>query len=272
MLSEIGTDKSINGTDKDCKIMKGRQGSHCSYNSQIGSDDKHGLIVSAQVSKAPVDRNELESQVNLAEENVGKQIPIVCADAGYSSVDALKPLVESDRTIIVPNGKQAQKNAPEAGLFDKDKFIYNTESDSYTCPEGKQMYRSYKAKGSNKIVYRMNEYKNCLKCPHFGECTTSKKGRTLTRLVNEHIQEKLIQTYEKTESQEIYKRRKTKVELQFGHFKNNLNVRSFLAKGISTVNGELNVLASCYNISRLITLLGGVDMFKVKMSELLVDI
>jgi len=269
LLTEIGTDKSINKTDKDSKIMKGRQGSHSSYNSQIASDDEHGLIVSAQAINATVDRSELEAQVHSAEQNLEKEYEIICADAGYSSVDALKPLVESDRTIIVPNGKQAQKKPVEPSPFDKTEFSYDSESDTYTCPEGNQMYRSYQAKGSNKIVYRMNDYKQCLKCPHFGICTTSKKGRTLTRLVNEHIQEHLIKTYEKPESQQVYNRRKMKVELQFGHMKRNLNVSSYLTRGLQGVNAELNILASCYNMSRMITILGGVQLFKNKMMEML---
>jgi len=269
LITAVGTDKSINKTDRDCKIMKSRQGSHCSYNSQIASDDLNGLIVSAQATNAVNDKNELQSQVELAEANLEKQIPTICADSGYSSVDALKPLVDSKKTIIVPNGKQAQKEPMEDKFFDKDKFLYDEKSDRYTCPEGKQMYRSYKAKSSNQIVYRMIDYKQCLQCPHFGICTKSKKGRTINRLVNEDIKEKLIQTYETVESQEIYKRRKMKVELQFGHIKRNLNVSSFLVRGIKSVNAELNLLASCYNLRRMITLLGGVQQFKIKMKDLM---
>ena len=110
--------------------MKGRQGSHAAYNSQIAVDDTHGLIVSTDAVRDGVDRNQLEQQINQAELNLEKTCEVVCADAGYSSVDTLKPLVESERIIIVPNDKQAQKEAFIETPFDKDKFIYNTENNT----------------------------------------------------------------------------------------------------------------------------------------------
>ena len=55
-------------------------------------------------------------------------------------------------------------------------------------------------------------------------CTTNKNGRTIKRLVNEKLKEKFEQLYKSDEGQEIYKKRKEKVELPFGHIKRNLNV------------------------------------------------
>jgi len=268
LVKEIKDEKSINITDPDCKIMKGRQGSHAAYNSQIAVDETHGLIVSVDAVQEVVDRDQLEQQIVQAEHNLGKTCEIVCADAGYSSVDALKPLVESERTIIVPNDKQAQKKAFIETPFDKDKFIYNTENNTYTCPEGKELYCSYQAKGSNKVVYRMKNYRNCLDCRHYGVCTSAKHGRTINRLVNEQTQHILKKTYESSQGQEIYRKRKMKVELPFGHIKRNLGMSSFLLRGFEGVNAELSILGSCFNITRLITILGGVKPMVQALSNI----
>jgi hypothetical protein len=46
------------------------------------------------------------------------------------------------------------------------------------------------------------------------------------------------------------------VELVFGHIKRNLKVDSFLLRGLAGVRGEMGLLASCFNIARLITIMG----------------
>ncbi len=268
LIEEMKEETTINGTDPESKIMKGRQGSHSSYNGQISVDDLHGLIVSVDTVNDVIDKNQLDSQVEQAEENIDKPCQTICADAGYSSVDALKPLVDSERTVIVPNNKQAQKEPEAPGLFDKEKFKYDPHNDSYTCPEGKTLYRSSQAKGSNKITYRMTNYRDCLSCAYYGKCTSAKKGRTIYRLVNEATQQQLVETYEKDTSKQIYKRRKMKVELPFGHIKRNLGVGSFLLRGLAGINAELNLLASCFNMARLISLLGGVKPMIQKLGQI----
>jgi len=55
---------------------------------------------------------------------------------------------------------------------------------------------------------------------------------------------------------ETYKLRKQKVELPFGHIKRNLKVDSFLLRGLKGVKAETSILATCFNLVRMITLLG----------------
>jgi len=72
----------------------------------------------------------------------------------------------------------------------------------------------------------------------------------------EEMKEKFEAQYEQPESQEIYKRRKARVELPFGHIKRNLKTDSFLMRGGSGVNAETSLLATCFNLARMITILG----------------
>ena len=58
------------------------------------------------------------------------------------------------------------------------------------------------------------------------------------------------------ENQEIYKLRKQKVELPFGHIKHNLGVSGFLLRGLAGVKAEFSILTSCFNITRMMRLLG----------------
>ncbi|MCE5211353.1 MAG: transposase [Deltaproteobacteria bacterium] len=66
-------------------------------------------------------------------------------------------------------------------------------------------------------------------------------------------------------SRSIYKRRKTKVELVFGHTKKNLKTDSFPLRGLEGVAVEISILATCFNITRAIVLFGVqklIDAFK----------
>lgn len=102
----------------------------------------------------------------------------------------------------------------------------------------------------------MREKAICKQCPHFGVCTTSKQGRTIARLINEEVKQKLEAQYEESESQAIYKLRQQKAELPFGHFKRNLKVDAFLLRGLDGVKAEASLLASCFNIRRMMSIIG----------------
>jgi hypothetical protein len=77
----------------------------------------------------------------------------------------------------------------------------------------------------------------------------------MTRLLKEELVQKLQAQYEQPDSQKIYELRKQKVELPFGHIKRNLKVDSFLLRGLTGVRAETALLASCFNIARMISIM-----------------
>jgi len=75
-------------------------------------------------------------------------------------------------------------------------------------------------------------------------------------LDEEELRERLEREYNLSENQAIYKRRQEKVELVFGHIKKNLGVSSFLLRGFEGVKAEMAILSICFNVRRMISLLG----------------
>ncbi|GAB63017.1 transposase [Candidatus Jettenia caeni] len=73
---------------------------------------------------------------------------------------------------------------------------------------------------------------------------------------DEELKEHLEALYQSPQGQEVYRLRKEKVELPFGHMKRNLGAGQFLLRGTQGVNAELSVLSTCFNIARMITLVG----------------
>ena len=249
--------KTINWTDPESAMMGSIQGTHASYNVQSVVDDKHGLIAHTDVISEANDKSQFSNQITQAEEVTGKECEISCGDAGYANTNELEKIDRRGTSVIVPSQRQALRN-PEDRPFSKDKFIYEKNQDCYYCPEGhKLVYSRVHEKGIS-IAYQIRDANNCRQCSNFGECTNSLSGRKIVRLLQEEVREKLERQYEHPELQEIYKRRKSRVEHPFGHIRRNLGMTNFLLRGREGVQAELSIAATCFNIARMITLFGGV--------------
>lgn len=246
--------KQINMTDSDCSLMHSVQGSHASYNVQSVVDDKNGLIVHADAVSESSDYNQFSSQIDQANDVLDEKCEIACADAGYADTDDLKKIDTQKIKVIVPSQRQALHKEEKA--FSKREFTYDKQKNCYYCPEGHELRYDGIDKERGKLSYLIGDKKLCFSCKHYGKCTTSKKGRKVTRLIDEELKEKLEAQYEEESSQKVYLRRKSRVEHPFGHIKRNLRTDSFLLRGRSGVQAETSLLATCFNIARMITILG----------------
>lgn len=246
--------KSINSTDSDCVKVKGRQGTHAGYNGQIVVDEKHGLIVHSDVVNESNDFNQFARQVEQANQNLNEPCRNACADSGYADTEELKKIDDENINVIVPTQKQAYNREPKP--FSKEHFQYDQENNCYICPqEHKLLYSHFSIKKQHKL-YRISNKSICYSCKHYKLCTSSKRGRAIIRLLNEETKLKLEQEYKTEQAQCIYKLRKQKVELPFGHIKQNLGVSSFLLRGLEGVRAEMSILSTCFNIRRMITIFG----------------
>ncbi len=252
-LKEAGR-KELNFTDPDCALMHSVQGSHASYNVQSVVDDKHGLIVHVEAVSETSDVNQFAQQIDQANEVLKKSCEVACADAGYADTEELQKIDAKGVKVVVPSQRQALHE--EEGPFSKSHFRYDKEQDCYWCPEGNRLRYDWTDKESGKRFYQITDGEICRRCVHYGQCTSAKKGRRITRMALEEVREKLEAQYEEPGSQEIYKRRKARVELPFGHIKRNLKTDGFLIRGRSGVNAETSLLATCFNLARMITILG----------------
>jgi transposase len=252
-LKETGRTQ-INLTDTDCALMHSIQGSHASYNVQSVVDDKNGLIVHAEAVQEATDVNQFATQIDQANETLEEPCKVACADAGYADTEELQKIDSQQIKVIVPSQRQALHE--EEGPFSKSHFRYDKGQNCYWCPEGHRLRYDWTDKESGKRYYQITNGKICGCCVHYGQCTSAKKGRRITRMALEEIKEKFETQYEEPESQEIYNRRKTRAELPFGHVKRNLKTDGFLMRGRSGVNAETSLLATCFNLARMITILG----------------
>ena len=245
---------STNTVDADCRPMKSIHGAHASYNAQLVVDEKHGMIVHSDVVNDASDVNQFAEQVNNANHVLDKPCTTACADAGYADTEELKKIDDQAIAVIVPSQKQSlhQQLPP----FHKDNFRYDARKNCYYCPQGHRLTFRWFDSHEKELSYQITNPSLCRSCRHFGVCTKSKQGRSISRMQFEETKEKLEAYYNRPESQAIYQLRKQKVELPFGHIKRNLGMRAFLLRGLDGVRAEMSIVASCFNIARMITLYG----------------
>jgi transposase len=241
----------VNITDPDCAQMRGRQGSHAGYNGQIVVDEQHGLIVQAEVVGDQNDRQQFAPQIAAAAETIGKTPDVAGADNGYYSGEELERMTAVATQVLVPARQPAAPSQP----FAKGHFTYVAQENVYVCPAGQRLpYRRTCAER------HWQEYQldggTCCACEHYQECTRGRNGRKIVRYFNEDLRDRLRQQFELPAHREVYRRRKETAELPFGHIKRNLGAGQFLLRGLAGVRAEMSLLASCFNVARLIGLFG----------------
>jgi hypothetical protein len=250
-MEDSGQDK-INLTDPDCRLMHSVQGSHASYNVQSVVDEQHGLIVYVEAVQETSDLNQFARQIDGANEMLGKRCEVACADAGYADTVELQKIDEQGIKVVVPSQRQALHR--EEKPFSKSQFRYDAEKDCYCCPEGKELHYVGKNHQNGKKDYRITKPGICQSCPQLGQCTTAKLGRKIVRLANEQDKQRFEAQYEA--SKEIYDRRKSRAEHPFGHIKRNLKTDGFMLRGKEGVQAESSLLASCFDLRRMMTIVG----------------
>lgn len=256
IMSELEGDKEkvLNSTDRECVVVHSRQGSHAGYSAESVVDDKNGLIVSSNVVSANNDLGQFSYQIEKANEEMGKQCEIGVADSGFALVNDLAKAIAKETKVIVPSQQIASKKG--IGEFDKRNFAYDAKENCYTCPKGQRLVRGSRTKRNDGDRYRIVKKELCLTCQNYGKCTTAKRGRVLERRDDEALREYIEKEYALEENQAIYKRRKEKIELVFGHIKRNLGAGYFLLRGLEGVRAEMSLLSLSFNLRRMITMLG----------------
>ncbi|MCX6826186.1 MAG: transposase, partial [candidate division Zixibacteria bacterium] len=200
------------------------------------------------------DVHQFRVQIEQANSVLGRSCKVACADSGYSYTEGLKAVEEQGIKVIVPSQMQALHEP--TGPFHNDKFIYDKDRDCYICPEGAPLFYRKTDYGAGQRVYQVKKSSICHSCKHYGQCTKSKEGRAIVKLIDDESKRRFEAVYRQPESQAIYRRRQQRAELPFGHIKWNLGVRSFLMRGIKGVQAEIGLLTTSFNLVRVINLVG----------------
>jgi Transposase DDE domain len=123
------------------------------YNVQVAVDTKHKLIVEQQVTNQVLDMGLLTETAEPAKQILDVEQIAVVADRGYFKIEDIEACEKAGMEPYVPRPQRGP--SVRAGLFRKDEFAYDPETDTVICPGGQRLspYSSSVLRGLKKINY-----------------------------------------------------------------------------------------------------------------------
>ncbi len=250
--------RRVSTSDPEARVMKQPGGGYApSYNVQIDTDAKNGVVVAVAVVQAGNDFEQLEPGVDRVEDNLKETPKAVVTDAGYVSKDTIVAMKERAIEYIAPcvdeagKGQSSYDNRGVSAEYHSSQFIYDAQTNSYLCPQGKILSYEGKQQRHLQVSYRYRAKRSdCQGCPMKSQCCAG--NRVVGRSV--HRSEELAQVAEfrhKMQSEEaraIYQTRAQVAETPNLWIKEKFKLRQFSVRGLAKVGMEALWACLTYNI------------------------
>lgn len=260
-LEKEGKDKEhrrVSTSDREARVMKQADGGFApSYNVQIDTDAKNCVVVAVGVVQAGNDFEQLEPGIDRVEDNLKETPKEVVTDGGYVSKDTIVAMKERAIEYIAPwvdeagKGQSSYDNRGVSAEYHSSRFIYDAQTNSYLCPQGKILSYEGKEPRHLQVSYRYRAKRSdCEGCPMKSQCCAG--NRVVGRSV--HRSEELAQVAEfrhKMQSEEaraIYKTRAQVAETPNLWIKEKFKLRQFSVRGLAKVGMEALWVCLTYNI------------------------
>jgi transposase len=260
-LAEEGKDQEkrrVSTSDPQARIMKQADGGFApNYNVQINTDASNAVVVAVGVVQMGNDFEQLESGVDRVEQNLGQIPGQVVTDGGFVSRDNIVAMKERGVEFIGPcgdetgKGKSSYEGRGVSAQYHSAQFVYDAESDSYRCPQGKILSYEGKEQRHTQVSYRYRAQRSdCQGCPVKGQCCAGNRvtGRSVHR--SEEIAEvaEFRQKMQTEQAREIYRQRAQVAETPNLWIKEKFGLRQFSVRGLSKVRMEALWACLTYNI------------------------
>jgi len=248
---EKSGESQLSLTDGDSRAMPNSPKAAVAFNAQTAVDSKHHLIVAQEVTNEVTDRHQLSPMALAAKETLGVDKLKAVADMGYAHGKELKACEAAGITPYVSHPNTSANT--QKGLYGKERFVYDPQTDSYTCPAGESLTFRFETV-DNERQLRAYKTRACGQCLLQEKCTRNKDGRRITRWVDEHFIEAAHQRVKA--DPEMMKQRKALVEHPFGTIKFWWDQGHFLMRGLEKVRAEFSLSTLAYNIRRVLNIVG----------------
>jgi hypothetical protein len=243
--------KQVSLTDPDSRAMGLTPRGEVSYNVQTAVDQKHHLIVDQEVTNEVLDNHQLFTMAQKTRQMLGQNELQVVADMGYYNHQELKKCEEAGITTYVSKPLVSKNTA--RGLFGKEKFVYEADTDCYRCPAKERLdFRFQTEERDQRFRYYWTTA--CPGCALKSQCTSDPRFHRIQRWEHEAILERLEQRVKANPM--VLKLRQQLVEHPFGTIKFWNDQRHFLMRGLDKVKAEFSLSTLAYNIKRALNIVG----------------
>ena len=271
----------ISTTDPDTRSLPLRMRIvQVGYNLQSVVDDKHNLIVDYQITNKN-DHRALAPMALKAKQALGLQEDdslTVLADKGYHTGEQMQTCHDHNINTIVAIPRRPKRTDKSKPLhLRKENFVYNKQTQTYTCPNNKVLnkqatYKRKDKKGNPSGIFDRYtiQYSICKNCQFLKKCVSkSNQERHHGRYIDRYHTDTAV-TKNKLQvdnNKALYKKRQAIVEHPFGTIKRQWGFDHTLMKTISKVQTEFSIIMLCYNLRRAMSILG-TSTLKMALKEL----
>ncbi len=187
LKSGMANKKYISTTDPDASVTRRGSGkSTLKYQTHRGVDPKCEVVTATEVTPGEVhESHRLESLINNHENNTEATVKTVVADSKYGSIENYLACRDRGIKAHFNSLEQSQKGTgTKKGIFPKEAFTFNAETDTFTCPADQSLKRRrfYKKRKHYEYIASAG---TCNSCQLKEKCTKAKSGRTLKRHVRQ---------------------------------------------------------------------------------------
>lgn len=262
---KASSDGQVSTTDSDARaVIHKRNIVQVGYNIHATADDKHNLIVDV-FSKGVNDTYGLSEAGKRAQDVLVIDKINLLADKGYHTGIEL---ARCERRGVRPYVSPKEPNEQSLPGFNKSDFTYDKKADTYTCPAGSEMTTNgsiYKKSDRGKYRFRRYQTRDCQTCPLKNKCTARDQGRLIERPLHQDYVDRNDNRVRK--DMWYYKKRQEIIEHIFGRIKRQWNMDHTLVRGRENVETEYRIAAICYNLTRVVSLLG-IEGLKKRLKRL----
>ena len=220
-------------------------------------DLAHAVIVDVEAT-APIRQAEAGAAMDMiyrTRERFGLYPEKLVADTANGSAETLRWLVESEG--IEPHIPVIDKSRRKDSTFSREDFVYDDETDSYTCPAGKELLPNRRAfqtirpavKDHSHIRYRASKADREV-CPLKPRCCPKMPARNVTRSIHEGAGDLALEiTQSDAYVASAFARKK--VEMLVAHLKRILGLTQLRLRGPNGAEDEFLMAATVQNLRKL---------------------
>lgn len=253
---------SYSKTDKDATFMRMKE-DHMKngqlkpgYNLQLGVEGE--FVVTAMLFPDRSDTLTLLPLLRNLEKKLGKLPDRTTADAGYESEENYKGLEDLGIEAYIKPTNYEKNKSRKKDPFKAENMPYDEQTDSFTCPAGKQLTLNTTKQVKSKSGYmsEVSKYRCsfCMDCPLKAQCTKSKTGRTIQRSkVFWKYREEMTERIASEMGKQLRLNRSIQSEGTFGVLKQDWGFRRFLRRGKTNVFTETLLYLFAFNVYKLHT-------------------
>ena len=247
-------------TDPDAHVMRnGDGGTVPSYNLQLLTDTKHGMVVNVDAATDAIDYRQLKPALERCHTRLGQTPKQILADGNYTNHASVQAAAECGVDFYGSwqnSWKRVEYDAcGRSGNFLASAFPYDANRDCFTCPAGQILTHQplNRSQGVLNHMYRPGKTV-CAKCPLRSQCAPAKARpgwwRSITRIEEPATTTAFKNKMATEQAKQIYAQRSQIAEFPHAWIKERCGLRQFRCRGRLKVTMEATWACLSYNLSR----------------------